>query len=195
MSQARHRMAFRLRHLSRTSRRIAAMLSRRVLGAVGKHEVVEMIGREAADGSYESDVGDAFQPVGLVARAALESVVESLCAFIGGDSDHPVSVNALDWGRQVVIDTAGLDADETIVYTQKALLKLTRDGEVLIGKLDAFGNLAGFDSVVTKADFDGHTHRIPTITGNAAYAPGPPSGPETATTEPARTTVLKVTRS
>ena len=194
MSNARYQSAFRKRYLSRTGRRIAAMLSRRIQNAVGDHESAEMIGREADDGSYESDTGDSFMPVGLVARAAADAVVESLCAFIGADADHPVQVNTLDWGRQLVIDAAGLDADETIVYTQKALLKITKDGDVLVGRLDDFGELAGFDSVVTKSEYDNHTHAVPAITGNASYAPGTPQGPDTGRTEPAADTVLKVTK-
>lgn len=194
MSASRYQAEFRARYLSRGARKLIAMLSRRIQGAIGEHEAVEMLGRESADGSYETDRGDTFTPIGVVARAAKESVVESLCAFIGGDSDHPVQVNTLDWGRQVVIDAAGLDADETIVYTQKALLKITRDGEVLVGRLDDFGQLAGFDSVVTKAEYDAHTHRVPAIVGNASYAQGSATGPESATTTPASETVLKVSK-
>lgn len=194
-----HRFQTRFREiLSPVVRRLSAMLSRRVRGAMGAELRPEMLGRVAADGDQERDAGDSFQPVGLVARPA-GSVVESICAFIGADSDHPVEIATLDHGRRAVIDACGLDTDETLAYTQRVALKLTAAGRALIGAVEQFADISQFHSVVVKVEYDEHTHPLPAGEFNGTIGGSPASGTITFTDptgepDPASETVLRVAK-
>ena len=108
------------------------MISRRQWVSSGDLESVVVRGRTASDQTFEEDLADSFQPVGMVSRPPIEGTVESLTAFVGGNATHPVQVATLDHGRQAVIDVEGLGADETIIYTSSVVIKLS-NGKIEIG--------------------------------------------------------------
>ena len=118
----------------------------------------------------ETDAVDVFGGVGYAARPPAKAETEAIAVAING-RDHHVVVAVRDADTlQAVIDDIGLSADETAIFTSKAVVKLTADGEVLIGRV------GGQFKPVALAD---HSHPVPVITGQASYAPGPPAGPNT----------------
>jgi hypothetical protein len=58
--------------------------------------VVVLLGRQAADGSFEEDHAGTFTLPGFVANPHEHSTVEAICNFIGGGGDHPVCAATLD---------------------------------------------------------------------------------------------------
>lgn len=175
------------------ARRLRGALSRRlIVNEESTGDRVTALGREAFDGSHEQDEMDQFSPVGIIGRAAKNAAVEALAAFIGADGSHPVSVSCLDSTRRVVIDAVGLNADETLVYTSKSVVKILDDGTVEIRSLEGTAQpLAFLDSVNARIDnlearlnariddlqaqqnahvaaYNAHTHL------HGPYAPAPP---------------------
>lgn len=138
------------------ARRVRGALSRRlILNEESNGDHVTTLGREAYDGSHEQDEMDQLAPVGIIGRPADNASVESLVAFVGGDGSHPVSVSCVDGTRRAVIDSIGLKADETVVYTSKSVVKIKADGVVEIRSLD--GNAK---PLAYKLDADALNNRI-----------------------------------
>lgn len=118
----------------------------------------------------ESDAVEVFGGLGIAARPPDAVEVEAVAVAING-RDHHVVVAARDADTvQVVIAEIGLSADETMLFTSKATVKITAQGDVLIGRV------GGEFKPVALAD---HSHAVPAITGQASYVPGPPAGPNT----------------
>ena len=159
-------------YAGKMARRLASMISRRLLDLAGSDgDRVTALGRESLDGDIADDVMDAFSPVGIIGRPAAAARVEAAVAFIGADGTHPVDLAFLDSTRRDVIAAVKLEADETIVYSSQSMVKITKDGEVLIGRI------GGEFKAVALAD---HSHTIPDLApgSQASYAPGT-TGPAT----------------
>lgn len=156
----------------RAARRLRSLISRRQLALDDSDgERVTALGREAMDGSVEEDEMDGFGPVGLASRPAADTTVEAAVAFVGADGAHPIALSYLDGQRRIVINAVGLDADETLVYTSQAVVKLCADGTVEIRSLSGSAKrLATAEEVKQLRDeFLAHTHTTPQ---------GPSAGPE-----------------
>ncbi len=180
MSISRYTGHFRRSYLGQGSRTLRGLTSRRLRESYGDNDSVFLLGPAGHDGTRKPVHADQFGTPGIIARPAESSAIESACIFVGGASDHAVEVAALDHGRVLVVAKVGREADETIVYTQSAAIKIDKNGDVLIGRLD--GDWTGFDSVVTRSEFLAHTHRPPTLTGQASYVEG--TDPSSATSTP-----------
>ncbi|WP_428264914.1 phage baseplate assembly protein domain-containing protein [Haliangium sp.] len=118
----------------------------------------------------ETDELELFAGVGLAARPPSGANAEAIACAVNGRDQHVIVATRDADTLRAVVATVGLEADETVVFTSRAAVKITADGEVLIGRI------GGEFKAVALAD---HTHRVPAITGQASYAPGPPAGPDT----------------
>jgi phage gp45-like len=155
----RHTAEFIAGATGQMARRLRGMLSRRDLdhdGSTGDR--IRALGREAFDGSVETLDMDAFAPVGLIARPSSEDTVESAVGFVGADGSHPVALCFLDHGRRAVINAAGLDADETLVYTSQAFIKLGADGSIELRTISGTAV-----ALALKSDADALNARIATV--------------------------------
>ena len=117
----------------------------------------------------------ACHPIGVIAKPAKPEHVEVVVVNLASDNRTPTAVGFRDHRRSLVIKTAGLDADETIIYTSQTMVKILADGSVFIGKLDGTPRrLAFFDELETFRDeFLGHAHPtaatgIPSLPGKLA---------------------------
>lgn len=123
----------------------------------------------ADDEGEETDEIELFAGVGIAARPPAEANAEAIACAVNGRDQHVLVATRDADTLRIVVAAVGLEVDETLVFTSKAAVKITADGEVLIGRI------GGAFKAVALAD---HTHKVPAITGQASYAPGPPVGPD-----------------
>ncbi len=157
----RHLQDLKKQYYDPMTRRLRALLSWRRLDLdESTGDRATALGREDETGAVETDEMDVLAPVGIIARPEANVTVEALVGFVGADGDHPVVLNTLDHGRRAIIDAVGLDADETVVYTQQAILKITADGTVEIRSIGgtAVQLATKADVAALKAHFDQHKH-------------------------------------
>ena len=163
MSVSRYRDRFREEIKSQGARMVRSMLSTVAIIAYEARERIGYHGREAADGSADTDTAEHYGVIGLLSRPP-KGRGRAILAHIGAEAGHPVVIATRDDDtRTAIIDAAGLDWDEVIVHNSTRILKLTRDGEVLVGRLGG-----DFKRVAT----EDHTHAVPALVGEATYAAG-----------------------
>jgi hypothetical protein len=145
----RNQQGAREEYAGKRNRMIRGMISRReVYVPESNGMVVTLLGRQAADGSFEEDRADALSPPGFVANPHEYSTVEAICNFVGADGDHPVCAGMLDHRRYEIVDKVGLQHDETLIYTTKAIVKIKVDGTVEIRSVDGTAAPLAFKSDV-----------------------------------------------
>ena len=145
----------------RGKRMLRSMLSAVAIVAYEARECVRFRGREAADGSADEDIAEQYGVIGLVSRPP-KGRGRSVLAHIGGESSHAVIVASKDDETRIqIVDTVGLDWDELIVHNSLRVIKLTKNGDILIGAPN------GQFKAVALAD---HTHTVPMVVGQASYS-------------------------
>jgi phage gp45-like len=129
----------------------------------------EIFGHEDESGQIETATAEDFSGIGIVARPPDGANAEAIVVNIGASIAHPVVIATRDLGtNRDVIEVARLNTDETIVFNSGAMLKLTADGEVHIGRPGG-----AFKRVAT----EDHTHGPGTFTapnGAVTGKSGPP---------------------
>ena len=165
MSVTRHRSAFRNQLMGRGQRMLRSMLSAVSLVAYEARECVRFRGREAANGSADEDTAEQYGVIGVISRPP-EGRGRAVLAHIGGDSSHRVIIASKDdETRAAIVEAIGIDWDEVIVHNSKSIIKVTKDGEVLIGNVN---DPAAFEPLVKRSEFVGHTHGPGTFVGQIA---------------------------
>ncbi len=155
MSVSRHFDKFRKTYKDGAVRMVRSMLSAVAIVAYEAGERIGYTGREAADGSADTDVADHYRVIGFISRPP-KGKGRAVLAHIGGESGHPAVIATSDDGtRAAIIDSAKLDWDEVIVHNSRTVIKITNDGEVLIGNPD---DPAAFEPLVRRSEFVGHAH-------------------------------------
>ena len=183
MSVSRHHTRFRKRYKDPETRTLRSMLSEVAIDAYEARARIAYRGREAADASRDQDVAEQYGVIGLVSRPP-EGRGRAVLAHIGGEAARAVVVACKDEDtRTAIIKVAGLDWDEVIVHNSKVIIKVTKDGEVLIGA-------PGGD--FKRVALEGHTHPVPALIGQASYGPAQDStartGPPDRVSEDTRVT-------
>ena len=147
----------------RTATRLFNLARRMVILA---HDATEWLiegFRDEAD-HVETRQAEVFPGIGILARPPTDGAAEAVVIAEGGSANHLLIVGTRDHKTaQAIIAQVGLAAGETIVYNALRVIKLTKDGDVLIG--DPGGN---FQAVALA----GHTHEAPEIVGQAQYRNG-----------------------
>lgn len=145
----------------RGKRMLRSMLAAVAVVGYEARECIRFRGREAADGSADEDLAEQYGVIGVLSRPP-RGHGRAILAHIGGESSHAVIVASKDDDtRAAIIGAVGLDWDEVIVHNSKTVLKITRDGEVLIGRVGG-----DFKAVAT----EDHTHPVPALVGQATYS-------------------------
>ena len=97
--------------------------------------------------------------VGRPAGGALQLILPEAVADLHFPGLHPDAARWLVTERS--IDAIGLDWDEFIAHNSLRVIKLTKDGDILIGMPN------GQFKAVALAD---HTHTVPMLVGQATYS-------------------------
>lgn len=136
----------------------------------------------------ETDDVEVFQGVGHAARPA-GADAEAIAVAVNA-RDHHVIVATRDGDTlRAVIDAVGLEADETLVYTSRAVVKLLADGTV---EIRSTGGTA--KELAYKSDAEALNSRIDALESafNAHTHPTAPTGPVSTPTPPADTAATVV---
>lgn len=150
------------RELGRTARSLKNMIRRMLI--VSTDAVLWTLHGHRDERSVESFQAEVYAGVGFAARPPKSGNPEAIVVTVEASANHPVIVATRDRTTEgAVVEQAGLEPGETLVFNGGCILKLTKDGDVLLGNLDEKFH------AVARAD---HTHRAPAITGQAAYAEG-----------------------
>ncbi len=132
--------------IGRTRQQLASIVQRVFLRAA------DALRWHTTDIAEEPDDHELFANVGFIARPPKGANAEAIAVRVGA-RDHGIIVATRDAETlQAVVAKAGLGADETLVYTSKVVVKITADGEVLIGRI------GGEFKAVALAD---HKHDLP----------------------------------
>jgi hypothetical protein len=160
MKVSRFGQKFRDEVKDRGKRMLRSMLSTVAITAYEARERITYQGREAADGSADTDTAEHYGVIGVLSRPP-KGRGRAIVAHIGGEAEHPVVIATTDdETRTAIISAVGLDWDEIIVHSSSRILKVTKD-DVLIGRVGGdFGKVAMAD----------HTHALPALIGQATYA-------------------------
>lgn len=166
-----------LRANGRTEQRLRDSIRRMVAAAAGA--AWSLTGHRDELGQAERVDAEVFANLGYTARPGAESSTEAIVVTVEGAANHQVVVATRDQSAErAVVELAGLAAGETLLFNTAGaprIVKLTRDGDILIGAPGA-----NFQPVAL-AD---HTHAAPAITGQAQYVdPDARTGPPDSVTE------------
>lgn len=174
----------------RTSR-AATMLQgmiRRLVTSVTDGALWQVLGYTNFDGKRESYGAELFQHVGFASRPA--GAAEVVVVNVGGAAEHPIIVATRDRSTAVA-----LEADETAIYTSTGIVKVTKDGDVIVrakaGRTVSVDDGSGAAELATKADLDALAHYVDHVL--TLPVSGGTAGPTAGTTAPAAagTSVLR----
>lgn len=109
----------------------------------------------------ERDDLDVFQGIGFASRPPDGAAAECVAVAVNA-RDHHVIVATRDASTtQAVIAEVQLEMDETVVFTSNSIVKITADGEVMLGRI-------GGD--FKRVALEGHTHPLPALSGTTTYS-------------------------
>lgn len=138
----------------------------------------QVIGHSLADvgGDIETRSAEAFTGIGFYARPPDSGgSPEVIAVFTGKTAGNPVIIAARDERTRKAV--AQLEADETAIFTSKAMIRIKADGTIEIASVGGTPQ-----KLVTKADFDAHVswvtthyHNDPVSGVSGPAAPPPPS--------------------
>lgn len=169
--------------ISEFEHRLRAMVRRVVVGATeGIGILWQGLGYRVPGSPPEAyNNVELFQGIGFHARPAEGSQAEAIILHVGAEHEHPVMIATRDASAQVAIEP-----DETVVFTRKATIKITKDGDILItakaGRTISADDGSGAVSLATKADLDAlasyvHEHTHLGVTTGAGTSGAPPPTP------------------
>lgn len=157
----RRRLADHRQAVSPLHVRVRNLVRRMRIGASAGADVFwRVLGYDPGDGGAEDAEVEIFGGIGITARPPSGSRPEAIVLTVGGVRHRVIIATRDEDTRQAVVAQAGLEPDELIVFTSKAMFKITAAGEVLIGAP------GGEFKEVALAD---HKHPLPTIVGQAEY--------------------------
>lgn len=167
-----------LRHLIRpVVNRIANTAARAIVRLVDDSTKLQTVQIEILKGEVRS--GEHVQPYGF-SSVPLEGADTAAVIFPGGDRSHPIVVAVADRRYR---PTGGEPGEVTVYNNTGASIRITKDGDIVAtpasGRHVMVSTGGTVDSLVTKTEFNAHTHPAP---GGATSAP---------TTPATGTTVLK----
>lgn len=144
----------------KAARLIRNMIRRMLVAATGTVTWALHGHRDESD-RLEATEAEVYAGIGFAARPPASGAPEAIVVTVEASANHPVIIATRDRKTEgAVTEQARLAANETMVFNGECIVKLTKDGDVLIGKLGAEFH------AVARAD---HTHQAPAITGQAAY--------------------------
>lgn len=164
-----------LEHLFRpVNNRISNLFGRGVVQRVNDGTKLQLVQLGVLAGeTVEGDKGsEHFQPYGF-SSVPIEAA-EAVVIFLGADRGHPITIAVSDRRYRPV----GGQPGEVTVYNDKgAKITLTKDGDIEVqpgpgGKVYVRSDGGASHPLVTKSDFDAHTHPAP---GGATSAPTAPA--------------------
>lgn len=176
-----------LRHRSAQATIMLRGLVRRCVASLTEGLTWQLLGYGDAR-TRESFPAELFQQVGFASRPPGQA--EVIMVNVGGEAEHGVIVATRDRSTQVAIEK-----DETAIFTSGTVIRLTKDGDVLVrakpGRtVSVDDGSGGAQELATKADVNTLALHIQGMTlavsGSTAGPPLPLSVPL-----PAGTTVLK----
>lgn len=154
-----------LRHLLRPlTNRVANTVARAVVRLVDDGKKMQAVQLGVLVGETV-DNAEHFQPYGISAVPLVGA--EAVVVFPNGDRSHPLVIAVSDRGARPV---GGQPGDMTVYSPASgAKITMTKDGDIEVQPADGrnvFIRREGgsVDRLVTKSDFDGHTHPPGTFT-------------------------------
>lgn len=145
---------------------------------------------EGHEGEYDDDV-EVFSGIGFYSRPRESNNAEVIVVKVGAAPNHPVVVATRDEDTRIE-----LDENETAVFNSKAMVRITKDGEILIG-----GREGTFEPLALRSDveevankFNVHLHTAPTGPTSRPVGVAPPGGgdpPEIVAQSPVGTQTLR----
>jgi len=142
---------------------------RRMLAAAAAGARWVVTGGEDADGNVETDELEVFGVAGVASRPAGE--IDVMVLRVGGGG-HAVIVGSCNRSTMLSALGADLAADEIAVYNTKSFVRITADGDVLIGRADGtFERVATESHVHGPGTFANSGGAVTGLSGGAAGAP------------------------
>lgn len=119
--------------LSEIARDAAGRIRRFVLGVTSR-ALWQIIGHTLLDGTVETENAEVFTGIGFYARPPSSGGNPEAIVVYPGGAGNPVIVAARDEKTRQAV--AQLEADETAVFTSKAMIAIKADGTVEIRTVD-----------------------------------------------------------
>lgn len=140
-----------MREIGTDARRLAGML-RRFAITLTTRALWQLTGHRLLDGTTETRDAEVFGGIGFYARPPSSGKPEAIAVFLGDGVGRPVVVAVRDETTRQAI-AGGLDAGETAVFTDKAIVVIKASGTV---EIRSANGAAG--PLVPLTEFMNHTH-------------------------------------
>lgn len=140
--------------------RLAGAIRRMAIGVTSR-ALWQLVGIKNADGTSETIEAELFGGIGIFARPPAGAKPEAIAVMIGG-GNTPAIVGVRDEKTRAAV-VGSLKEGETAIYNALALIVIKADGTIEIRSKDGTAQ-----PLITKAQFDAHTHVAPPGGGTTA---------------------------